>query len=415
MRVLLLGNGAREHALAWKIVQSPLLCALYVAPGNPGTALLGENVECDILDGAAVAALAHRLAIDLLVIGGEAPLAAGVADAVRQCYPACAVFGPGREGAQIESSKVYAKAFMQKYNLPTAEYRCFATAADARDYLAQAPLPAVIKADGLAGGKGVVIANTRAEALAAPSLLPVEGQVIVEEYLTGREASVFVLTDGKRCQLLPATEDHKQLCDGDTGPNTGGMGAYAPLAHFTAALQAETEEIALRTLAGLQSEGIDYRGVIFLGLMLTAKGIKLLEYNSRFGDPECQVLLAKLEGDILPYLYFAARGDMPRTPLKWGDEHVGLVVACGAEYPEGRSRGLPIRGIAEAEERGCLVFHAGTAILGGQLVTNGGRILNVVGKGETLALALDKAYNGLKCISFPGMHYRRDIGRRKEG
>ncbi|MBT9176461.1 MAG: Phosphoribosylamine--glycine ligase [Firmicutes bacterium] len=415
MRVLLLGSGGREHALAWKIAASPLFTALYIAPGNPGTALFGENVECDILDPAAVTELTRRLQIDLLVVGGEAPLAAGVADAVRYDYPACAVFGPGKVGAELEWSKAYAKDFMQKYGLPTAEYRCFATAAEARAYLITAPLPVVVKADGLAQGKGVVIAKTRAEALVAPDHMPVEGQVIVEEYLVGREASVFVLTDGQRCHVLPATEDHKQLYDGDTGPNTGGMGAYSPVAYWSTKLQAESETIALRTLAGLKAEGVDYRGVIFLGLMVTASGIKLLEFNARFGDPECQVLMVKLASDILPYLHGAARGELPPDPLEWSQAHVALVVACGGGYPEAPSRGLPITGIAEAEAAGSLVFHAGTAVSDGRLVTNGGRILNVVDSGETLALALDKAYNGLKFISFPGMHYRRDIGRRKDG
>lgn len=414
MRVLLLGSGAREHALAWKIAASPLLTALYTAPGNPGTALHGENIACDTCDPAAVTALARGLEVDLVVIGGEAPLAAGVADALRQGYPTCAVFGPGKQGAQLEWSKAYAKAFMHKYDLPTADYRCFATAAATRGYLATSPLPIVVKADGLAQGKGVVIAKTREQALAAPDALPAGGQVVVEEYLVGREASVFVLTDGKRCHLLPPTEDHKQLYAGDEGPNTGGMGAYAPVSYWSAKLQAETEAIARRTLAGLMAEGIDYRGIIFLGLMVTASGVKLLEFNSRFGDPECQVLMAKLADDVLPYLYGAARGELPITAPKWSQEHVALVVACGAEYPAAPSRGLPITGIEAARVAGCLVFHAGTAQTGEVLVTNGGRILNVVGRGETLALALAKTYNGIKSISFPGMHYRHDIGKRKE-
>jgi len=415
MRVLLLGSGAREHALAWKISASPLLGALYTAPGNPGTALLGENVACDILDPDAVTALARRLAIDLLLIGGEAPLAAGVADAVRNNYPSCLVFGPGKAGARLEWSKAYAKTFMQKYHLPTAEYQCFDTAAKAGAYLATAPLPIVVKADGLAGGKGVIIAHTRQEALAAPSLLPTTGKIIVEEFLAGREASVFVLTDGQRHQVLPATEDHKQLLDGDAGPNTGGMGAYSPLPHLNDRLQAEIEAIARHTLVGLTAEGVDYRGVIFLGLMLTAKGVNLLEFNARFGDPECQVLMAKLTSDILPYLYHAARGELELPSLRWSPDHVALVVACGADYPQSPSRGLPITGIEAAEREGAVVFHAGTALQAGRLVTDGGRILNVLGRGETLALALEQAYNGLRHISFPGMHYRRDIGRRREG
>lgn len=414
VRVLLLGNGAREHALAWKIAESPLLSALYTAPGNPGTALFGENIACDICDPAAVTALVRQLEVDLLVVGGEAPLAAGVADAVRQGYPACVVFGPGKLGAELEWSKAYAKAFMRRYHLPTADYRCFANAAKARKFLATAPLPIVVKADGLAQGKGVVIAKTREEALAAPDALPAGGKVIVEEYLVGREASVFVLTDGQRFHVLPPTEDHKQLGDGDTGPNTGGMGAYAPVSYWNEELQAEVEEIVMQIIVGLCAEDRDYRGVIFLGLMITATGIKLLEFNARFGDPECQVLMAKLADDVLPYLYQAASGKLPLSPPQWSHEYVALVVACGAEYPAAPSRGVPITGIRAAEASGCLIFHAGTARAGETLVTNGGRILNVVGRGETLASALAKAYNGIGAISFPGMHYRRDIGRRKE-
>lgn len=414
MRVMILGNGAREHALAHKIAASPKLTALYTAPGNTGTALLGENITCNILDPAAVVELSLRLNLDLVVVGGEAPLEAGVADAIRQDNPPCAVFGPSRRGARLEWSKAYAKHFMDKYGLPTADYRCFTEAGPAQAYLSECSLPVVVKADGLAAGKGVAIAHTREQAKEAAALLAHHGTIIVEEFLLGREASVLVLTDGQNSHMMPPLEDHKQLCDGDEGPNTGGMGAYSPVAYWNDDLQAATAAIVASTLTGLRAEGVDYRGVIYLGLMLTNNGIKLLEFNSRFGDPECQVLLTKLDGDILPYLYDAARGELSDAPMQWSRDYVSVVVACGGEYPGAPSVDAPITGLAAAEATGCLVFHAGTALREGELVTNGGRILSVVGRGASLGGALKQAYAGLTHIHFNGMHYRRDIGRRGE-
>ncbi len=413
MRVLVLGNNAREHALAWKIAQSENLQKLYCAPGNPGTAEIAENLPCDIQNPDQVVELTLRYAIDLLVIGPEAPLAAGVADRVREQNPSCAVFGPSKAAARLEWSKAYAKSFMNRYSIPTAEHRTFDQPLQALAYLSSCQLPVVIKADGLAAGKGVIIAFTREEAEAAVSRLPASQSLVVEEYLIGREVSIFALTDGERYYLLEAAEDHKQLLDGDRGPNTGGMGAYSPVSYLTEELCEDVSHIVEQTLHGLRSEGAVYRGVIYLGLMLTPQGVKVLEYNARFGDPECQVLMCRLAGDVLPYLDGAARGQLPPAPPTWSKQAVALIVACGAEYPEKGSKHVPIFGLGRIKHQECVIFHAGTSLEDGQLVTSGGRILNVVGIGKDLPEALQHAYGGMESISFAGMHFRRDIGRRR--
>lgn len=413
MRILVLGKNGREHALAWKISQSPLVTELYCSPGNPGTAQIASNVACNIINPSAVVALTKELNIDLLVIGPEDPLAAGVADAVKQHNPSCAVFGPSCAGARLEWSKAYSKGFMKKYGIPTAEYHTFTDRAAAVTYLRDCPLPIVVKADGLAAGKGVVIAYTHAQAVSAVAHLPAEQSLVVEEFLVGREVSVFAITDGESYHVLEAAEDHKQLNDGDTGPNTGGMGAYSPVDYLTPELTLAVKQILDRTLHGLKYENAEYRGVLYLGLMVKESDVKLLEYNARFGDPECQVLMSRLDSDIVPYLLGAATGQLPLAPLVWSTDAVALVVACGGEYPAQGSQGVTIRGLEQAQARGCTVFHAGTALVADQLVTNGGRILNVAGKRPKLAEALRLTYQGMKEVSFTGMHYRTDIGQRK--
>jgi len=413
MRVLVLGKNGREHALAWKIAQSPLVTKVYCAPGNPGTANIAENISCDILNPQAVVALTYELKIDLLVIGPEDPLAAGVADTVRSSNPSCAVFGPNRDGARLEWSKAYSKAFMQKYGIPTAEYMTFVNRPEAQKYLETCRLPIVIKADGLAAGKGVIIAHTREDALQAVMQLPQQQSLVIEEYLVGSEVSVFAITDGDGYHILESAEDHKQLFDGDMGPNTGGMGAYSPVKHMNPELNLAVKQILDNTMRGLKQEGIDYRGVLFLGLMLTSEGPKVLEYNARFGDPECQVLMSRLSSDVVPYLFGAAKGKLPEALPEWSSDHVALIVACGGEYPAQSSKGQVISGIEEAESMGCTVFHAGTAIQDNLLVTNGGRILNVVAKHTSLAGTLELAYKGIAKVSFAGMHYRKDIGQRR--
>ncbi|MBS4055489.1 MAG: phosphoribosylamine--glycine ligase [Thermaerobacter sp.] len=411
MRVLVLGHGGREHALAWKIAASPLCTKLYIAPGNPGTADLGENVACDICDTSAVVSLVRDLAIELLVIGPEAPLASGVADAVRYEVPSCFVFGPTKAGARLEWSKAYAKTFMNKYGVPTAGHHTFSSPKDAAFHLENCALPVVVKADGLAAGKGVIIAKTRAQAVAAVGMLPLGQTVVVEEFLVGREASVLVITDGRRCHLLPPVRDYKALLENNLGPNTGGMGAYAPLSDLTARDLSEIKALAERTLAGLVDEGLDYRGIIYLGLMLTEEGVKVLEYNARFGDPECQLLMALLESDLLYYLYHAARGELPIEPPTCSEDCACLVVACGGDYPYSPSQGEVITGLAEAVAAGHLVFQAGTAEAEGHLVANGGRILNVVGRHQEMSRACQEAYQALNYLKFAGMRFRGDIGQ----
>lgn len=410
MRVLILGGGGREHALAWKIAASPLLQKLYISPGNPGTAELGENIAGDILDPKAVLKLVQTLGIDLMVIGPEACLAAGVTDAVRAGAPGCRVLGPHRAGARLEWSKAYAKDFMNKYGIPTARHLVFSDRAAAADYLADCPLPVVVKADGLAAGKGVVVARTRTEALAARSIPPLEQPMVVEEFLSGREVSVLALTDGRRYHLLPPVRDYKALEDGDRGPNTGGMGAYSPVPGIGKDELAAIDSIAAKTLRGLLREGVEYRGIIYLGLMITGEGVKLLEYNARFGDPECQVLMSQLESDLLLYLSQAANGMLPEDPPEWSTDSACLVVACGGDYPHLPSFGLPITGIEQARAAGCLVFQAGTALIDGQLVTGGGRVLNVLGRGAGMEHARHQAYQGFAAIAFPNMRFRTDIG-----
>lgn len=413
MRVMVLGQNGREHALAWKLAQSPNITKLYIAPGNPGTAQVGENVPCNVLNPTEVAELTKRFGIDLLIVGPEAPLERGVADEVRNLNPRCAIFGPTRAGARLEWSKAYSKGFMRKYGIPTADYSAFTDANEALVHLSHCKLPVVIKADGLAAGKGVVIAFTREQALAAPKELPQGHFLVIEEFLLGREVSIFALTDGTRHIILEAAEDHKQLLDGDHGPNTGGMGAYSPVDYLDEELILAAHSITEKTLKGLREEGADYRGVIYLGLMLTAQGVKVLEYNSRFGDPECQVLMLRMESDLLAYLYGAAQGVLPHEPIKWSKDYAALVVACGGDYPEASSRGQPIEGLEKAAQNGRLVFHAGTALQEGALVTNGGRILNVASRGETLEQALKSVYEGCREIHFERMHFRQDIGRRR--
>jgi len=411
MRVLIIGSGGREHALAWKISASPLCTKLFIAPGNPGTAAYGENVVCDICDPAAVVSLVQSLSIELLVIGPEAALARGVADAVRAEVPSCDVFGPTKAGARLEWSKAYAKTFMNKYGIPTARHYTFAAPKEAARHLADCALPVVVKADGLAAGKGVIIAKTRAQAMSAVDSLPEEQAIVVEEFLEGSEASVLLMTDGWRYHLLPPVRDYKALLENNVGPNTGGMGAIVPLSDLTARDLGEIEAIAERTIFGLVSEKLDYRGIIYLGLMVTAAGVKVLEYNARFGDPECQVLMSLWQSDLLYYLAQAAKGELPSTPPAWSDACVCLVVACGGDYPYSPSRGEEITGLREAVAAGHLVFQAGTAEKEGKLVTNGGRVLNVLGQHQEMAMAQRAAYRGLTYLNFAGMRFRKDIGQ----
>jgi phosphoribosylamine--glycine ligase len=397
VKVLLVGSGGREHALAWKLSQAPNLEELHAAPGNPGITRLGQCHPVRAEDGEGLLDLATSLEVDLVVVGPEAPLVAGVADDLR--HAGVPVFGPGREAARIEGSKAFAKDVMQAAGVPTA-----ATLPIARP-------PCVVKADGLAAGKGVFVCNdqeTVDEALRAASAFG--DSVVIEELLEGEEISVFALCDGAQALALPVVQDFKRAGDGDVGPNTGGMGSYSPVAGFGIGETEALLDIVHRpVLEELTRRGSPFIGVLFAGLMLTSDGPHVLEFNCRFGDPETQSLAARLEGDLLAALGAAAAGDLGSTDLAVADGAAVTVVLAGGQYPASADVGSVIDGIEDAEADGALVFHAGTAVNGDRLVTNGGRILNVTATGETVGEARERAYAACERISFANMRYRRDI------
>jgi phosphoribosylamine--glycine ligase len=394
VKVLLLGSGGREHALAWKLAQSPQLDELHAAPGNPGIAALGDCHPVRAEDGEAVLELARSLAVDLVVVGPEAPLVAGVADELR--HGGVAVFGPGAAAARIEGSKSFAKEVMRA-----------AGVAHARP-LAVARPPCVVKADGLAAGKGVHVCRTDEELDGAfRATAAIGGPVVIEELLEGEEVSVFAVTDGTRTIALPAAQDFKRIGDGDTGPNTGGMGAYAPVERVEP--QELVEVVHRPVLEELAARGTPFLGTLYAGLMLTEKGPRVLEFNCRFGDPETQSVVPLLEDDLLAALAAAASGDLRGVELRAAERAAVTVVLAAGSYPEGGDAGSPIDGVAEAEAGGALVFHAGTAMRDGRLVTNGGRILSVTATADALADARDAAYVAVERIHFPGMRYRRDV------
>jgi phosphoribosylamine--glycine ligase len=420
VRVLIIGGGGREHALAWKIAQSPLLKELYCAPGNAGIAALAECVDLPgEPDAAARWAREHR--IDLTVVGPEAPLAAGLADVFRAA--GLRVFGPGRDGARLESSKVWAKEQMVRCGIPTAGYAVFDRFDPACRYLESLPDgPVVVKADGLAAGKGVTVAPDRAAAQTALREIMLDGifgaagnKVIIEECLRGEEVSVLALTDGQALLLLPAAQDHKAIGEGDRGPNTGGMGAYAPAPLLTAALRRRVENAVFKPLLkGLAEQGIHYRGVIYAGLMVEGEAIKVLEFNVRFGDPETQAILPLCKSDLLPLLAAAADGDLHGWPVEWHDRAAVCVVMASGGYPGSYEQGFPISGLDSAiqDERGVTIFHAGTAFKHGNIVTAGGRVLGVTAWDDDLQSAVAKVYATLPRINFQGCYYRRDIAHR---
>lgn len=411
MKVLLLGSGAREHALAWKLSQSPRLTKLLVGPGNPGTARVGTNVPLHADSPDAVAAFARKEQVDLVVVGPEAPLVAGVVDAVVAAGIPC--FGPVAGAARIEGSKAFAKEIMDEAGVPTAGFRVFTDVAEAEAYaVSQGRI--VVKADGLAAGKGVIVAqDTQAarEAVRAVGAMGVAGQrMVLEELLEGEEVSVIALCDGERYVLLPPAQDHKRVGEGDTGPNTGGMGAYAPAPFLTPAQLAEVgEQVIAPTLATLRRRGIPFRGALYAGLMLTRSGPKVLEFNARFGDPETQVLMMQLAEDVLPLLDACARGRLESRPLAvHPGASVGVVLAAHG-YPEAPRRGDRIEGV-DAVPSDCPVFVAGVEDKGGGWLTAGGRVLTVCARGADLAQARARAYAAVAHLRFEGMHFRRDIG-----
>jgi len=415
MNVLLIGSGGREHALAWKLAQSPGLSTLYAAPGNPGIARHAQIATIDPADHRGIIDFCLRNSIELVVIGPEAPLVDGLADNLRTMK--IAVFGPDSRAAQLEGSKGFTKDLCKRAKIPTARYARVTSRDGALATLDDFGLPVVIKADGLAAGKGVTIAATREEAEAALAGMfgKSGGDAVIEEFLEGEEASLFVITDGTAIMPFGSAQDHKRAGDGDTGPNTGGMGAYSPAAVLTPALEAQAIATMIApTIAAMAAAGMPFSGVLYAGLMLTADGPKLIEYNVRFGDPECQVLMLRLESDLLALMLATARGTLAEcAPPVFADSVALAVVLAARGYPDTPEMGGTIGGIEAAEAGGAHVFQAGTRMADDQLVSSGGRVLAVAATGDSVAEARDRAYSGIDAIDLEGGFCRRDIGWRE--
>jgi phosphoribosylamine--glycine ligase len=418
MIVLLIGSGGREHALAWKLTQSPLLTRLYCAPGNPGIAEVATCVALDAADHAAVVAFCRSHAIDFVVVGPEGPLVGGLTDALTDA--GIKHFGPSRKAAMLEGSKGFTKDLCREHGIPTAAYGRFADAAAANAYLASQRLPIVVKADGLAAGKGVVIAVTHAEAEAAIDACfagafgAAGAEVVIEEFLEGEEASFFALCDGSQVLAMASAQDHKRVGEGDTGPNTGGMGAYSPAPIMTPETVERTmTEIIRPTVAAMAARGTPFKGVLFAGLMITADGPKLIEYNVRFGDPETQVLMLRLRSDLLAAMLATADGTLAGFDLYWSDDAALAVVLAAEGYPGPPKTGTEIRGLDAARAvEGVEIFHAGTRARDGHILADGGRVLSVASRARTIAEAQQRAYEAVGRIDWPGGFCRRDIGWR---
>ncbi len=416
MKLLVLGGGGREHALVWALAQSPRVRSIVCTPGNPGIAALARCVPGDPADVIAMQSIAEQEAPDLVVIGPEVPLAAGVTDAL--LARGLRVFGPTRAAARLESSKAFAKECMLRFGIPTAAYQVCGTLEEVRSALPRLPEAVVVKADGLAAGKGVVLCDTPAEALAAADTLlrggpfgPPAALLVVEERLAGPELSFFALCDGTRAVTLAAAQDHKRLGEGDTGSNTGGMGAYSTSSMLPPELAAQCLRFATQVIEGMRAQGTPFTGVLFIGLMLTPDGPRVLEFNTRFGDPETEAILLRLETPLADLLLAAVEGDLSRTPVRLSPRASACVVAASGGYPGSYSTGYPIDGLP-ALDGVAHVFHAGTATGdSGQIVTSGGRVLVVAATGDTLSDALRPVYQALEGVTFQGMYYRRDIGK----
>jgi phosphoribosylamine--glycine ligase len=416
MNILLLGSGGREHALAWKIAASPLVTKLWCAPGNAGIAREAECVALDIADHAAVIDFCRANAVDFVVVGPETPLVAGIVDDLAAA--GIKAFGPDRAAAQLEGSKGFTKDLCKANNIPTAGYERFGDADAAKTYIRALGAPTVVKADGLAAGKGVVVAMTLDEALDAVDMNFAGGpggagaEIVVEEFMTGEEASFFALCDGEHALPLATAQDHKRAFDGDKGPNTGGMGAYSPAPVMTDAVCARVmDEIIHPTLRAMKAKGMPFKGVLFAGLMITDKGPKLIEYNVRFGDPECQVLMLRMMSDIVPALLASADGQLKNFDLRWYPEPALTVVMAAKGYPGDYQKDTRIEGLDEAAKvEGVEIFHAGTMAKDGHILANGGRVLNVCASGSTVAEAQRRAYEAVDRIHWPEGFCRRDIG-----
>ena len=416
MNVLLIGSGGREHALAWKISQSPRLEKLFAIPGNPGIANFAECVKgISIEDNAALVTFAQEKNIDLVVVGPEAPLVNGLVDELNAA--GIKAFGPRKVAAQLEGSKIFAKCLMRKYDIPTADFRVFYNPEEAKKYIRKKGTPIVIKANGLAAGKGVIVAQNLDEALSAVDEMRTFGdagnKIIVEEFMDGEEASVLALTDGEKIIPLISAQDHKRVDDGDKGLNTGGMGAYAPAPIVDEKLAAQVEEKILKpTIAALKAEGITYRGCLYAGLMIQGGVAKVVEFNCRFGDPETQVVLPLLESDLLEIMLACAEGNLADKKISWSKDSAVCVIMASGGYPKAYKKNLPIDGVTKAKALGARIFHAGTKIKDGELVTSGGRVLGVTMTAPTLREAVDKVYKCVEVIHFDNVHYRRDIAAR---
>lgn len=413
MNVLLIGSGGREHALAWKISQSPLLEKFYALPGNPGIAEYAELVKnISIDDNAAIVNFAKEKNIDLVVVGPEAPLVKGVVDALE--VAGIKSFGCKKSAAQLEGSKIFAKNLMKKYNIPTAKFEVFDNPDAAKNYIRKEGAPIVIKADGLAAGKGVIVAQNLDDALNAVDEMKNFGaagsKIVVEEFMDGEEASILAFTDGKTIIPMIAAQDHKRLNDGDKGVNTGGMGAYAPAPVVTAEVAKLAEENILKpVIAALNAEGIIYKGCLYAGLMIVDGVPKVVEFNARFGDPETQAVLPLLESDLLEIMESCASGTLADKKISWRDEVAVCVVLASGGYPKAYKKNLPIEGMTKAKSLGALIFHAGTAEVDGKILTSGGRVLGVTVTAENIQAAIEKVYKCVDVISFENMHFRKDI------
>ncbi len=419
MKILVIGGGGREHALVWKIAQSPLVETLYCAPGNPGIARLADCVHIPADDIEALLDFAKAEQIDLTVVGPEVPLTMGIVD--RFQASGLDIFGPNQAAARIEGSKSFSKDLMAKYAIPTAAYQTFTEYAAAVAYIREQGAPIVVKADGLAAGKGVIVAMSEAQAIAAVDDIMLDkvfgaagASVVVEEFMAGEEASFFAFTDGNNILALASSQDHKRVFDNDEGPNTGGMGAYSPAPVVTSALHDEiVETIVKPTIAGMASDGCPYSGILYVGLMIKDGKPRVVEYNARFGDPEAQPLLMRMKSDIVPVLQACARGNLQQDTIEWHDKAAVCVVMASGGYPSAYTKGFEIMGLDEVLKMDdVMVFHAGTSLQDGKVVNTGGRVLGVTGLGSTVAGAIDRAYSAVDKINWQGVHFRKDIGRK---